>query len=149
MLFWDPGSQIRYPGWVKIRIRDKHPGSATLSACVIRINNFMTSLLRWPGSRSWDAWRHRRSDPWSRGRASRQPRPAQTAWSRSSWHIRWWIKSRNDKSQVLRKRNHNLITDLQGTGSAINYGSGTRTLIKWNHESSHRHSIKLFIWFTR
>ncbi len=30
--FWirDPGSEIRDPGWVKIRIRDKHPGSATL-----------------------------------------------------------------------------------------------------------------------
>ncbi len=26
----DPGSGIRDPGWVKIRIRDKHPGSATL-----------------------------------------------------------------------------------------------------------------------
>jgi len=24
------GSGIRDPGWVKIRIRDKHPGSATL-----------------------------------------------------------------------------------------------------------------------
>ncbi len=26
LLFWDPGSEIRDPGWVKIRIRDKHPG---------------------------------------------------------------------------------------------------------------------------
>jgi hypothetical protein len=26
----DPRSGIRDPGWVKIRIRDKHPGSATL-----------------------------------------------------------------------------------------------------------------------
>ncbi len=26
----DPGSEIWDPGWVKIRIRDKHPGSATL-----------------------------------------------------------------------------------------------------------------------
>jgi hypothetical protein len=26
----DPGSEIRDPGWVKIRIRDKNPGSATL-----------------------------------------------------------------------------------------------------------------------
>jgi hypothetical protein len=26
----DPGSEIRDPGWVKIKIRDKHPGSATL-----------------------------------------------------------------------------------------------------------------------
>jgi hypothetical protein len=24
------GSEIRDPGWTKIRIRDKHPGSATL-----------------------------------------------------------------------------------------------------------------------
>ncbi len=37
LLFWirDPGSEIRDPAWVKIRIRDpgfrdKHPGSATL-----------------------------------------------------------------------------------------------------------------------
>jgi hypothetical protein len=29
-LFLDPRSGIRDPGWVKIRIRDKHPGSATL-----------------------------------------------------------------------------------------------------------------------
>jgi hypothetical protein len=29
-LFLDPGSEIRDPGWVKIRIRDKHSGSATL-----------------------------------------------------------------------------------------------------------------------
>ena len=26
----DPGSEIRDPGWVKIRSRDKNPGSATL-----------------------------------------------------------------------------------------------------------------------
>ncbi len=30
MLFLDPVCAIRDPGWVKIRIRDKHPGSATL-----------------------------------------------------------------------------------------------------------------------
>jgi hypothetical protein len=37
LLFLDPGSEIRDPeseirdpGWVKIGIRDKHPGSATL-----------------------------------------------------------------------------------------------------------------------
>jgi hypothetical protein len=29
-VFLDPGSEIRDPEWVKIRIRDKHPGSATL-----------------------------------------------------------------------------------------------------------------------
>jgi hypothetical protein len=28
------GSWIRSPGWVKIRIRDKHPGSATLRNCL-------------------------------------------------------------------------------------------------------------------
>ncbi len=34
--FWirDPRSRIRDPGWVKIRIRDKHLGSATLLECV-------------------------------------------------------------------------------------------------------------------
>jgi hypothetical protein len=31
-LFLDPGSEIRDPGWVKIMIRDKHPGSATLGS---------------------------------------------------------------------------------------------------------------------
>ncbi len=30
LLFLDPGSEIQDPGCVKIRIRDKHPGSATL-----------------------------------------------------------------------------------------------------------------------
>jgi hypothetical protein len=30
LLFFDLGSEIRDPGWVKIRIRDKHPGSAKL-----------------------------------------------------------------------------------------------------------------------
>jgi hypothetical protein len=30
LLFLDPGSEIRDPGWAKIRIRDKYPGSATL-----------------------------------------------------------------------------------------------------------------------
>jgi hypothetical protein len=34
LLFLDPGSEIRDPGWLKIRIRDKHPGSATLIFCV-------------------------------------------------------------------------------------------------------------------
>jgi hypothetical protein len=29
LLFLDPESGIRDPGWVKIRIQDKHPGSAT------------------------------------------------------------------------------------------------------------------------
>jgi hypothetical protein len=30
LLFLDPRSEIWDPGWVKIGIRDKHPGSATL-----------------------------------------------------------------------------------------------------------------------
>jgi hypothetical protein len=30
LLFFDQGSEIREPGWLKIGIRDKHPGSATL-----------------------------------------------------------------------------------------------------------------------
>ncbi len=30
LLFLDPGSEIRDPGWVKIRIRNKHPGSVTV-----------------------------------------------------------------------------------------------------------------------
>jgi hypothetical protein len=33
--FWirDPGPEIRDPVWEKIRIRNKHPGSATLKKC--------------------------------------------------------------------------------------------------------------------
>ncbi len=36
LVFLDPGSEIRIPdpGWVKIRIRDKHPGSATLEKTI-------------------------------------------------------------------------------------------------------------------
>jgi hypothetical protein len=30
VLLLDPGFEIRDPGCIKIRIRDKHPGSATL-----------------------------------------------------------------------------------------------------------------------
>jgi hypothetical protein len=30
VLLLDPGSEIRNPGWIKNRIRDKHIGSATL-----------------------------------------------------------------------------------------------------------------------
>jgi hypothetical protein len=33
----DPGSEIRDPGWVKIRIRYKHPGSATLQLRVPKV----------------------------------------------------------------------------------------------------------------
>ncbi len=32
----DPGSEIWDPGWVKIRIRDKHPGSATLLPILLK-----------------------------------------------------------------------------------------------------------------
>ncbi len=39
LLFLDPGSEIRDPGWVKIRIRDKHPGSAPL---LIEMNEKVT-----------------------------------------------------------------------------------------------------------
>ena len=35
LLFLDPGSEIPDPGWVKIRIRDKHPGSVTLVKSII------------------------------------------------------------------------------------------------------------------
>ncbi len=35
VLLLDPGSEIRDSGWIKIRsgLRDKHPGSATLTVC--------------------------------------------------------------------------------------------------------------------
>jgi hypothetical protein len=36
----DPRSGIRDPGWVKIRIRDKHPGSATLHQTVTVLIDF-------------------------------------------------------------------------------------------------------------
>jgi hypothetical protein len=32
----DAGSEIQDPRWIKIRIRDKHPGSATRKKCVKR-----------------------------------------------------------------------------------------------------------------
>jgi hypothetical protein len=40
LMFVEPGSKIRDPGWVKIRIRDKHPGSATLMMCMPRIQAY-------------------------------------------------------------------------------------------------------------
>ncbi len=42
LLFLDPGpgSEIRDPGCIKIRIRDKHPGSATLNFWIKKIKNF-------------------------------------------------------------------------------------------------------------
>jgi hypothetical protein len=44
LLFLDPGSGIRDPGWVKIRIRDKHPGYATLDFLLL------ISVLKAPSS---------------------------------------------------------------------------------------------------
>jgi hypothetical protein len=38
--FW-----IRDPGWVKIRIRDKHPGSATLHMGIWHIHSFAHVLV--------------------------------------------------------------------------------------------------------
>ncbi len=59
LLFLDPGfeirdprSGIRDPGWVKIRIRDKHPGSATLPTARVAdpdpgfSKNFWIRILR-------------------------------------------------------------------------------------------------------
>jgi hypothetical protein len=34
VLLLDPGSTIRDPGWIKIRIKVKHPGSETLAYCI-------------------------------------------------------------------------------------------------------------------
>jgi hypothetical protein len=53
LLFLDPGSVIRDPGWVKISIRDKHPGSAILTSAFKREHpelqnmNFRSSLPFW------------------------------------------------------------------------------------------------------
>jgi hypothetical protein len=48
----DPGSKIRDPEWVKIRIQDKHPGSATLPGT----GTFV--VLLWDGSSGYfrPAW---------------------------------------------------------------------------------------------
>ncbi len=43
LLFLDPGPWIRDPGWLKIRIRDNHPGSATL------FPGMKTGSLPWHG----------------------------------------------------------------------------------------------------
>jgi len=42
----DPRSGIRDPGWVKIRIRDKHPGSATLISSVLKGNSSQVPLKK-------------------------------------------------------------------------------------------------------
>ncbi len=52
LLVLDPGSEIRDPGWVKIRIRDKHPGSATLQKIVTKLSKiwfWYLSRIRDPG----------------------------------------------------------------------------------------------------
>ena len=46
-LIRDPGSEIRDPGWVKIRIRDKHPGSATLLKTLFLSNPVQFRLCRY------------------------------------------------------------------------------------------------------
>jgi hypothetical protein len=45
LLFLDPGFEIRDPGWVKIRIRDKHPGSATLCSMIWKYLCYWRLLL--------------------------------------------------------------------------------------------------------
>jgi hypothetical protein len=37
LLLLDLGSEIRKPGWKKIRIRDKQTGSATLEKCLTKL----------------------------------------------------------------------------------------------------------------
>jgi hypothetical protein len=51
-LFLDPGSEIRDPRWVKIRIRDKHPGSATLGFFFVDVLNVAVEKL----VRGTDQW---------------------------------------------------------------------------------------------
>ncbi len=45
LLFLDPESEIRNPGWVKIRIRDRHPGSAILVLMIQNVGGELLSLL--------------------------------------------------------------------------------------------------------
>ncbi len=62
-----------------------------------------------------------------------------------STYIKAVLRNRTRNSLPYWNWNCNLFTDLSGSGSAIIYGSGTGIVIKWNHKSSHRHSIKLCI----
>jgi hypothetical protein len=50
LLFLDPGSEIRDPEWVKIRIRDKHLGSATLLhlSCLFVVLYFFNFHIKLP-----------------------------------------------------------------------------------------------------
>jgi hypothetical protein len=43
LLFLGPGSEIRDPGWIKIKIRDKHPGSATLAIRLRKLSEYRTN----------------------------------------------------------------------------------------------------------
>jgi hypothetical protein len=43
------------------------------------------------------------------------------------------------------RRNRNFLTSGYGTVTCYKDGTGSGTVIKWNHKSSHRHSIKLCI----
>ncbi len=58
-------------------------------------------------------------------------------------------RNRNFLPQRNQNRNRDLLRNLGGTGTVINYSSGTGTrtgtAIKWNLTSSHRHSITLCI----
>jgi hypothetical protein len=72
LLVLDPGSEIRDPGWVKIRIRDKHPGSATLQKIVTKLSKIWfwypgfeirDSEKIYSGSRVQGLKRHRIPDP--------------------------------------------------------------------------------------
>jgi hypothetical protein len=46
LLFLDKGFDIRDPGWIKIRIRDKHPTSATL----LGPTGFMSAIVNCVGT---------------------------------------------------------------------------------------------------
>ncbi len=50
MLFLDPGSEIGDPRWVKIRNKDKHPGSATLVHSKFSDPHWLFQILKDPRS---------------------------------------------------------------------------------------------------
>ncbi len=62
LLFLDQGSEIRDQVWVKIRIRDKHPGSATLLFGVVKRTDFFL-LVRKIGKSTNTVWIPGRLDP--------------------------------------------------------------------------------------
>ncbi len=53
----DPGSEIRDPGWVNIRIRDKHPGSATLLDPCFSLNPDRSRLGFFWSKREVNGWK--------------------------------------------------------------------------------------------